>query len=196
MTAQVPPLFLCSVVMISKWWSHQEGCEFDSRPLIFYVEIACSHYVGFLQVLWLPPHSPKTDMSGELGSLHSFLFVCIYVAVRWTGDLYRASPCYCPMTAGRGSIRPLPPWPQEETVAVKEPPFPYRQSGFTQKLLLVLCTSVAVNPGVLAWHHTCTEAVILLETSQSSRLPTCFTSPLRAANYQSYSSRSTTATVM
>lgn len=49
---------------------------------------------------------------------------------------------------------------------------------------------------VLAWYHTCREAVILLETSQSSRLPTCFTSPLRAANYQSYSSRSTTATVM
>lgn len=70
------------------------------------------------------------------------------------------------------------------------PPLRYHQSGFTRKLFLALCTSVAEKPGVLAWYHTCREAVILLETSQSSRLPTCFTSPLRAADCQSYSSQS------
>lgn len=121
-------------------------------------------------------HSPKTDMSGKLGSLpyslvHScVIFVYIFLALLWTGDLSMSPPCFCPMRAGIGCIRPLRPWLQEESIAVKGPPFPYRQSGFTQKLFLVLCTSVAANPGVLPWYHTCREAVILLETSQSSRL--------------------------
>lgn len=41
-----------------------------------------------------------------------FVFFCLYVALRWTGDLPRVSHCLHPLKAGIGSDWPPWPWPQ------------------------------------------------------------------------------------
>lgn len=72
----------------------------------------------------LPVSATKTCEWGELVILNGLLVCvesewsfCLYVALRWTGDSPRVSPCLCPMMAGKGSSRRPRPWAQGEASA-------------------------------------------------------------------------------
>ncbi|KAL6455456.1 hypothetical protein MHYP_G00360850 [Metynnis hypsauchen] len=87
----------------------------DRVPLC--VEFACSPRVcvGFLWVLWFPPTVQRHAVRpiGHAGlplgvSVCVIVYVCLS-ALRWTGDLSRVYPAFCPMTAGIGSSTPRDP---------------------------------------------------------------------------------------
>lgn len=57
-----------------------------------------------------------------------------------------------------------------------------RKSGFTEKTIFVLLHICCSELGVL--DQLSKEAIILLKTTQTSRVPTCFVSVLRASDHQ------------
>lgn len=59
-----------------------------------------------------------------------------------------------------------------------------RKSGFTEKTIFVLLHICCRELGVLLLDQLSKEAIILLETTQTSRVPTCFVSVLRASDHQ------------